>query len=523
METGEIYDVLIIGCGLSGLTAAIRLHEAGMNILVVTKESNPLECNTYHAQGGIIAWKQGDSPESLKQDILEAGMHCNNETAVEELVAHGPRLVFDFLVDHIGTQFSRDADGQLAYTGEAAHSERRILHFEDRTGEQIETSIHRYAQEMGLNILCEHTAIDLITNNHHSENIQETYKPREVMGAYILDNATGQVKRICAKQVVLASGGIGNLYQHTTNPAGATGDGISMAYHAGADIINAEYIQFHPTCLFHRDIKRFLISESLRGEGARLLDIKGRTFMKDYSPMEDLAPRDIVARSIFNRMGKDGTEYVLLDLYSHYQGQEPIAKRFSRIYSTCMEGGIDITKEPIPVVPAAHYFCGGVKVNLVGKTSLENLYALGEVSCTGVHGANRLASTSLLEALLWGYNCADDIIKGRQKPTDLKRFADLREWEVPPMQEEFDPLLLQQDWKAIQLTMWNYVGIIRTRKGLRRAQADLGYFSHRIIQFYQEAQLNRDIIELRHAITAAGIITNAALRNNSPKGCHYME
>ncbi len=523
MDTGEIHDVLIIGCGLAGLTAAIRLHEAGMNTLVVTKETNPLECNTYYAQGGIIAWKEGDDPEHLKQDILNAGMHCNNESAVEELVADGPRLVFDFLVNHIGTQFSRDTEGNLVYTSEAAHSERRILHYEDRTGEQIETSINRYAQKIGLKILCEHTAIDLITNNHHSRNIQEIYKSREVMGAYVLDNATGQVKRICAKQVVLASGGIGNLYQHTTNPAGATGDGISMAYHAGAEIINAEYIQFHPTSLFHRDIKRFLISESLRGEGACLLDIKGHPFMKDYSPMGDLAPRDIVARSIFNRMGKDGTEYVLLDLYSHYQGKEPISKRFSRIYTTCLEGGIDITKEPIPVVPAAHYFCGGVKVDIAGKTSVENLYALGEVSCTGVHGANRLASTSLLEALLWGCNCADDIVKNRHKPSDANRFADIREWEVPPIQEEFDPLLLQQDWKAIQLTMWNYVGIIRTRKGLRRAQADLSYFSHRIIQFYQEAQLNRDIIELRHAVTTASIITSAALRNNSSKGCHYIQ
>ncbi|MBI9094219.1 MAG: L-aspartate oxidase [Sphaerochaeta sp.] len=523
MNTGEIYDVLIIGCGLAGLSAAIRLQEAGMNILVVTKEADPLECNTYHAQGGIIAWKEDDGPEALKQDIMTAGMYCNNETAVDALVTDGPRLVFDFLVDHIGTQFSRDSEGQLSYTGEAAHSERRILHFEDRTGEEIETTIQRYARKIGVKILCEHTAIDLITNNHHSGNIQEIYKPREVMGAYILDNATGQVKRICAKQVVLASGGIGNLYQHTTNPAGATGDGISMAYHAGADIINAEYIQFHPTCLFHKDIKRFLISESLRGEGARLLDPKGYAFMEDYSPMGDLAPRDIVSRSIFNRMRKDGTEYVLLDLYSHYQGQEPIEKRFSRIHSTCLEGGIDITKEPIPVVPAAHYFCGGIKVDLAGRTSLQNLYALGEVSCTGVHGANRLASTSLLEALLWGNNCADDIIKERHKPTDSKRFADIREWAVPPIQEEFDPLLLKQDWKAIQLTMWNYVGIIRTQKGLRRAQADLGYFSHRIIQFYQEAQLNRDIIELRHAVTAASIITNASLRNNRSNGCHYIQ
>ncbi len=518
----EVYDVLIIGCGLAGLTAAIRLQEAGTSCLVVTKEQNPLESNTLHAQGGIIAWKDDDDPELLKKDILEAGMHCSNHSAVEELASSGPKLVFDFLVDHIGTKFSRDADGELAYTEEAAHSRRRILYFEDSTGEQIEKALHAYAEKIGLKILSDHTAVDLITNNHHSRDIQEIYMPREVLGAYVLDNRTGAVKSICAEKVILASGGIGNLYQHTTNPVGATGDGISMASHAGADIINAEYVQFHPTSLYHRDIKRFLVSESLRGEGARLLDIKGKPFMDEYSSMGDLAPRDVVARSIFDRMAKDGSEYVLLDLASGYRGSLQIEKRFSQIYSTCLQGGIDITREPIPVVPAAHYFCGGVKADLCGRSSLKNLYALGEVSCTGVHGANRLASTSLLEALLWGWNCAGDIISTRGSSVSHERFSYIPEWETPSVQEEFDPLLIQQDWKAIQLTMWNYVGIIRTAKGLKRAQADLGYYAHRIIQFYREAQLNRDIIELRHAVTAAGIITNAALRSTRTKGCHYL-
>ncbi len=518
----EIYDVLVIGCGLAGLTAAVCLHEAGVRCLVVTKEEDPLESNTRYAQGGIIAWKEDDDPSRLKHDILEAGTRCSNIDAVDELASHGPKLVFDLLIDRFGTQFSRDAHHNLVYTEEAAHSCRRILHYEDRTGEQIQSSLLRYAQNIGLNILSCHTAVDLITNNHHSRDVQEIYRPREVMGAYVLDCRTGKVKRICARKVVLASGGIGNLYQHTTNPVGATGDGISMAYHAGADIINSEYVQFHPTSLYHRDIKRFLISESLRGEGARLVDVRGNHFMQEYSPMGDLAPRDVAARSIFDRMGKDGTEYVLLDLASHYRGKEPIEQRFSRIYSTCLEGGIDITKEPIPVVPAAHYFCGGIKADLAGKTSLEHLYALGEVSCTGVHGANRLASTSLLEALLWGWNCAEEIIRENRGPFNGRRFAHIPEWEVPTVQEEFDPLLIQQDWKAIQLTMWNYVGIIRTRKGLRRAQADLSYYAHRIIQFYQGAQLNRDIIELRHAVTAAGIIAGSALRNPRSRGCHYI-
>jgi len=297
-----------------------------------------------------------------------------------------------------------------------------------------------------------------------------------------------------------------------------------MAYHAGADIINAEFVQFHPTALYHKDIKRFLISESLRGEGARLKDARGNEFMEEYSPLGNLAPRDAAARSIFDRMGRDGTEYVLLDLAHHYQGTMPIAERFSRIYETCLSGGIDITKDPIPVVPAAHYFCGGIKTDLHGRSSLRNLYAVGEVSCTGLHGANRLASTSLLEGLLWGWKAAGDIRKTLEAdPAEAERFASIPEWDVPAAQDKFDPLLIKQDWQAIQMTMWNYAGIIRTRKGLERARADLSYYAHRIVKFYKEAELNRDIIELRNAITAAQIIVGAALHNTRSIGCHYIE
>ncbi len=545
----EIYDVLIIGCGISGLTTAIRLHEAGFSCLVLSKEPDPTETNTRYAQGGIIAWKEGDTPEALAKDIMEAGQHYNNHAAVARLSQQGPKLVYDFLIDHIGTEFSRDQQGNIDYTEEAAHSDRRIIHYEDHTGEQIEQALYAYAKKIGVPILADHTAIDLITNNHHSLDTQELYKPREVMGAYVLDNTSGEVRRYCSHHVVLATGGVGNLYQHTTNPLGATGDGISMAYHAGADIINAEFVQFHPTSLFHKDIKRFLISESLRGEGARLTTIDGIEFMKDYSPLRDLAPRDVVARSIYGQMGKDGTEYVLLDLAHNYHGKQPIPQRFSQIYSTCKQGGIDITQEPIPVVPAAHYFCGGIKVDEYGRTSIKNLYAVGEVSCTGLHGANRLASTSLLEGLLWGWNAAGNMMTAlcyhtdpstqRSKPNwdtnneandvsrmrriDNARFANIPEWTPPAYQETFDPLLIKQDWKAIQLTMWNYAGIIRTKKGLDRAQADLSYYSHRILKFYREAKLNKDIIELRNGISAARIIVGAALHNTASAGCHYIE
>lgn len=290
---------------------------------------------------------------------------------------------------------------------------------------------------MGVKFLVDYTAIDLITNNHHSRNTQELYREREVMGIYAHNNKKEEAETFFAQSVVLATGGIGNLYYHTSNPVSATGDGISMAHRAGADIINAEFVQFHPTTLFHKDIKRFLISESLRGEGARLKDHDGNEFMYEYSEMGDLAPRDVVARAIYDRMSKTGKEYMFLDIANYYNGRLPLEERFSMIYSTCKKGGIDITREPIPIVPAAHYFCGGIKTDIKGRSSLKNLYAVGEASCTGLHGANRLASTSLLEGLLWGKSAAEDIISKRYK-INGRRFNSIPDWEKPNYTEEFD-------------------------------------------------------------------------------------
>ncbi len=517
------YDVLVIGSGIAGLTAAIKLREAGISTLVISKEADPTESNTKYAQGGIITQVPGDTPRQIMEDIHAAGMHWGSQESVRELATRGPQLVTDFLEGTVKTAFTRDPDGNTSYTGEAAHSMRRIAHFEDRTGEQIEQSLFTYATSTGVTILPNHTVIDLITNNHHSTDTQEAYRTREVMGAYALDNQTGEVKRLSSRFVILASGGIGNLYEHSTNPRGATGDGISMAYHAGADIIHAEFVQFHPTLLYHRDIKRFLISEALRGEGAKLVDRQGKPFMHKYSDQEDLAPRDVVSRAIFDQMARQGSDYVLLDLAGNYRESVPIEQRFPLIHETCAAGGIDITREPIPVVPGAHYFCGGIKTDLHGRTSLQNLYAIGEVSCTGVHGANRLASTSLLEGLLWAHLAAEDITEHIDETYHPERYASIPEWSAPSLNQRFDPLLIKQDWKAIQLTMWNYVGIIRTPKGLQRARADLAYYAHRIIQFYREAELNRDIIELRHAITASGIIAAAAQKRTRSIGCHFIQ
>ncbi len=518
----EIHDVIIIGTGIAGLTAAIYLKEKGLDVLVITKNDVICETNTNYAQGGIIAWKETDSPEKLADDIFKAGYHYNNIDAVNKLAEKGPKLVFDFLIDRLDIPFIKSSDGSIDYAGEAAHSERRIVHYKDHTGEKIQEYLINYAKKIDIPILNSHTAIDLISNNHHSRDCQELYKAREIMGVYVLDNKTGDVKTYFSHYVILATGGVGNLYQHTTNPPSATGDGMSMAYRAGADIINAEFIQFHPTCLFHKDIKRFLISESLRGEGAKLLDPYGREFIERYTPMKELAPRDAIARALFEEMNKLGTEYMLLDLANHYKGERPLKERFSRIYTKCLSGGIDITKEPIPIVPAAHYICGGIKVDLYGRTSLKNLYATGEVSCTGLHGSNRLASTSLLEGLLWGKESAEDIINNF-KEINRERFNEIPDWKLPEHVEEFDPLLLKQDLQAIQLTMWNYAGIVKTKKGLERAQADLNYYSHRIFKFYKEAKLNRDIIELRNAIVSALLIVSSALHNDNSRGCHYLK
>jgi len=516
------FDVIVLGTGVAGLTAAIYLKEAGLDVAVFTKEKEICETNTNYAQGGIIAWKKGDSSAKLTKDLLQAGCNYNNLKAVKLFAEKGPQLVFDFFIKKLKTNFTQTFEGNLDYTEEAAHSNRRVLHFEDHTGDVIQQSLLNYCRKLQISIYTEHTAVDLITNNHHSNDYQELYKPREVMGVYILDNLSGEVKTILSDKVILATGGLGNLYQHTTNPAAATGDGMSMAYRAGADIINAEFIQFHPTSLYHRDIKRFLISESLRGEGAKLIDNSGREFMTDYSELKDLAPRDVVSRAIYGEMGKTGSEYMLLDIASYYNGEQPLEQRFSKIYNTCLKGGIDITKEPIPIVPAAHYFCGGVKVDLAGRSSLKNLYAIGEVSCTGLHGANRLASSSLLEGLLWAKLAADNISE-KFEEISAERFSEIPDWKMPLEVEEFDPLLISQDWEAIQMTMWNYAGIIRTKKGLERARADLNYYSHRIFKFYQSARLNKSIIELRNGVVNASIIVNAATHNSQSIGCHFVK
>ncbi|HUX49395.1 MAG TPA: L-aspartate oxidase [Spirochaetia bacterium] len=516
----EVWDVLVVGSGIGGLCAAIAAAENGKHVLVLTKTQRVTESNTYYAQGGIVESGEGDSVELLEQDIIAAGDYLNFREAVHVVAEEGPRAVDEYLVEKAGIMFDRGQDGQFDRTREAAHSVRRILHVKDTTGKSIEAGLLDYARNMDLiHIQTGYVAVDLITNCHNSSEYQERYRDLRVLGAYVLVEATGLIEPLFARAVILATGGAGNVYQHTSNPVGATGDGIAMAHRAGCTILNAEYVQFHPTVLYHRDVKRFLISEAVRGEGARLMNRDGEYFMARYnSELKDLAPRDEVARAIFQEMDATGAGYVLLDASGM---DRSFADRFPLIYEQCQSAGIDAPSEPIPVVPAAHYFCGGVKVDLLGKTSVPGLYAVGESSCTGVHGANRLASVSLLEALVFGLRAGRDAAKRTEGLSQILMDS-IPDWIYPSHEEDFDSKLIMNDMQNVQATMWNYVGIIRTRKRLDRALSDLNYLSHRIQRFYEEARVTRDIIELRNMVLTGIVITQAAIANSQSLGCHYI-
>ncbi len=516
-------DVLVIGCGIAGATAALNLaRDTNVQITVVTAEDDPHESNTYYAQGGIIYRGEDDSVELLKEDLERAGAGIGNPQAMQILSEYGPPLVRSFLVEQLGVPFDRVKNNGLDRIKEAAHSTERILHVGDYTGRAIqETLVQALCALPNVHVQTRHTAVDLLTPAHHSQDRLAVYAPLSCVGAYVFNQDTAQVDAYIAKKTVLATGGLGRIFLHSTNPPAARGDGLAMAYNAGARIINAEYVQFHPTGFYHRDQVRFLVSEALRGAGAKLVDEHGRPFMYRYNPeWQDLAPRDIVARGIHQEMLQSGAKCVFLDLKSHLAKAE-IKAHFPAIYQKALEYGVDITEDWIPVVPAAHYHCGGIWVDEYGRTSIEDLYAVGEVSCTGVHGANRLGSSSLLEGLVWGTRAAQHIAQTLDQ--NAMPAAGIPPWHDEGLIDVADPALILQDMATIQNIMWNYVGLVRSARRLDRAISDLRNLQIDISRFYASTKLSDSLIGLRNAVQAALIVAQAAWENKISRGCHFRE
>lgn len=519
-------DVLIIGCGIAGATAALRLAQnPNRSILVLTRHPDPHESNSRYAQGGIISRGADDSADLLYNDIIAAGAGASSPQAARILAEEGPELLQKVLVDLANIHFDAQPDGEPEWGQEAAHSRRRILHVGDGTGNAIiQGLIAAMERYPNITLQTNLTGVDLITFPHHSRDPLKTYQPIACHGVYAFHRKERTVHRYLAGKTILATGGLGRIYRNTTNPNGSRGDGLAMAHRAGARIINAEYVQFHPTALAAPGAEGFLISEAVRGEGAVLLTPDGRPFMQDYAPeWKDLAPRDVVARAIHHQMEAHGYSYVLLDLASHMEASA-IRTRFPNIYAKCLSAGIDISREPIPVVPAAHYFCGGVAVDEWGRSNIDNLYALGEISCTGVHGANRLASTSLLEGLVWGDRAARHIENELSThPAQIPSFDEVPPWDESGLIADADSALIQGDMQTIQNIMWHYVGLARNTERLSRAIRELRHLWNEIETFYLTTKLSDGLIGLRNAVEVALIVAESALHNRQSRGCHFRE
>ncbi|HLK36691.1 MAG TPA: L-aspartate oxidase [Polyangiaceae bacterium] len=502
-------DYLVIGSGVAGLSFALEAAESG-DVLIVTKRSAD-ESNTKYAQGGIAAVVgAGDSFEAHIADTQRAGAGLCHELAVEVCVKEGPARLA--MLRDLGARFDvveGSVDSDLDLHLEGGHSARRVAHAADMTGREVERALlEAVARSPRVRLLEGHTAIDLIT-------LAKYGGPEVCAGAYALDEASGKVVTIMARAVVLASGGAGKVYLYTTNPDVATGDGVAMAYRAGAEVANMEFYQFHPTCLFHPQAQRFLLSEAMRGEGALLRLPDGSTFMKKHDARGELAPRDVVARAIDYEMKRTGAEHVLLDITD----KKPsfVKDRFPGIYGECLRWGIDITRQPIPVVPAAHYMCGGITTNLEGRTTIPGLWAIGECACTGLHGANRLASNSLLEGLVFGHRAA---IALRSSLDRSRPWPEVPEWEVGAAVPSEEAVIITQNWDELRRLMWNYVGIVRSNTRLRRAARRLGLLQEEIAEYYWKYFVTRDLLELRNIATVAQLIVECASGRRESRGLH---
>src|SRR5689334_14152863 len=520
-------EVLIIGCGIAGATAALRLaRNPARQITIITRASDVHESNTRYAQGGIIGRGPDDTSELLYEDIVAAGAGVTSPKAARILADEGPALLNEVLEHTAGVVFDHNEEGAPVWGQEAAHSRRRILHVGDATGRAI---INGLVAALGnfpnIQIESNATAVDLITFPHHSRDPLDNYREVSCHGCYVFDRTGKSVHRYLANATILATGGLGRIYRNTTNPVGARGDGLAMAHRAGARIANAEYVQFHPTALAAPGAEGLLISEAVRGEGGVLLTPELKPFMQRYAPeWKDLAPRDVVARAIQHEMEANGYSYVLLDIASHMP-ETAIRERFPFIYQECLKVGLDISREPVPVVPAAHYFCGGVLVDEWGRSTIENLYAIGEISCTGVHGANRLASTSLLEGLVWGNRVAIEIERALDDSAEVRQplFADIPPWDESGLSADPDPALIQGDMQTIQNIMWHYVGLVRSADRLSRAIRELRHLWNEIETFYRSTKLSDGLIGLRNAVEVALIVAQAAQHNRQSRGCHYRQ
>jgi L-aspartate oxidase len=504
-------DYLVIGSGVAGLSFALEASASG-DVLIVTKRSAE-ESNTKYAQGGIAAvLGEGDSFEAHIEDTLRAGAGLCHDRAVEVCVREGPARIK--MLRDAGARFdpaegARD-DADLDLHLEGGHRTRRVAHAADMTGREVERALlEAVARSPRVRLLEGHTAIDLIT-------LAKYGGPEVCAGAFVLGEASGKVLTILARAVVLASGGAGKVYLYTTNPDVATGDGVAMAYRAGAEIANMEFYQFHPTCLFHPQAQRFLLTEAMRGEGAVLRLPDGPTFMKKHDPRGELAPRDVVARAIDFEMKRTGAENVLLDITD----KEPsfVKERFPGIFEECLRWGIDITRQAIPVVPAAHYMCGGITTNLEGRTTIPGLWAIGECACTGLHGANRLASNSLLEGLVFAHRAAEALATtlDRSRP-----WPNVPEWEVGAAVPSEEAVVITQNWDELRRLMWNYVGIVRSNTRLRRAARRIALLQEEIAEYYWKYFVTRDLLELRNIATVAQLVVECASSRRESRGLHF--
>jgi L-aspartate oxidase len=500
-------DYLVVGSGLAGLYFALRASEHG-RVVVVTKRA-PADANTAYAQGGVAGvLDPGDRLEAHIQDTLRTGDGLCHPDVVDVCVREAPAHI-KLLADELGVPFDRDAEGHFELGREGGHTARRIVHAKDSTGWAIQEALLARVAERGdrITLLPNHMAVDLLTAAKYGG-------PNAVFGAYLLDQTTGEIKTAVSRATVLATGGMGKVYLYTTNPDVATGDGVAMAYRVGARVANMEFFQFHPTCLYHPQAKSFLVSEALRGEGGVLRLRDGTAFMARYHEMKDLAPRDVVSRAIDTELKRTGDDHVALDM-THLPA-DFLVERFPMIHKRCLELGIDMRTTPIPVVPAAHYSGGGVLVDVNGRSSVRNLYAIGEVSMTGLHGACRLASNSLLEAMVFAARAAEAV-----RSTEPARPAHVAPWYAGEAGSSDEAVVVSQNWDEIRRLMWNYVGIVRSDRRLERAARRIELIRSEIREYYWNVAVNGDLLELRNLALCADLIIECARRRPESRGLHY--